>query len=311
VRQRASVDARPRLFDGLIDDAALFPPARESMARAIAGYVAATGGPHAWIAGRFICPASRLAELGSALETVGEALEDPSVIVVLDGDGPVERSVTQIGAATGGDRAPFSLAAVECVLRTVPGTDPAEAVAACLRGLEPLPESVSAYIEIPSGLGRAAIAAAVAAIGRAQETTTRELGAKVRCGGVVAEAFPRPTEVAWFLSACAEQRVRVKATAGLHHPLRHVSAQTGFHEHGFLNLLAACGMALEGTDEAGLTAVLADEDPGSFGLADGSLVWRDSSIEDPRRLLRSYGSCSFTEPIEDLIELGWLKPVGA
>ena len=44
--------------------------------------------------------------------------------------------------------------------------------------------------------------------------------AKMRTGGVTAEAFPTAAQVLRFLRACTEARVPFKATAGLHHPLR-------------------------------------------------------------------------------------------
>ena len=53
-------DARRALLGGLIDDAAQFPPARLPLAEALAGYRANAAGPHAWLQGRFLCPAARL-----------------------------------------------------------------------------------------------------------------------------------------------------------------------------------------------------------------------------------------------------------
>src|SRR5687767_12106168 len=60
-------DARRILLERLIDDAGLFPPARKPMERAVADHRAARGGPHAWMLGRFLCPAARLGELAAAM----------------------------------------------------------------------------------------------------------------------------------------------------------------------------------------------------------------------------------------------------
>ena len=51
-------------FESLIDYAGLFPPAALPMAGAVAEYAEALRGEHAWMLGRFIVPASRIAELG-------------------------------------------------------------------------------------------------------------------------------------------------------------------------------------------------------------------------------------------------------
>ena len=58
-----SHDARRVLLGGLIDHAALFPPASMPMPEAIEADRAARATEHAWILDRFICPASKLDEL--------------------------------------------------------------------------------------------------------------------------------------------------------------------------------------------------------------------------------------------------------
>jgi hypothetical protein len=62
---RASLRA---LLTGLIDYAGLFPPAKLAMEEAIANYARYRIEPEAWMLGRFVCPASRLAELSAYLE---------------------------------------------------------------------------------------------------------------------------------------------------------------------------------------------------------------------------------------------------
>jgi hypothetical protein len=70
------VDARHALLERLIDHAALFPPASMTMADALAEDRRARESEHAWLLGRFVVPASRLAELGDeerALSVVSDA----------------------------------------------------------------------------------------------------------------------------------------------------------------------------------------------------------------------------------------------
>jgi hypothetical protein len=126
-------------------------------------------------------------------------------------------------------------------------------------------------------------------------------GAKIRCGGT---ALPSVAEVAAFVTACRDAGVPFKATAGLHHPIR------SGERHGFLNLLAAAVFAHMG--EGDLVPLLAEEDPAAFTVdADGlELQGRraDAAAIDAARaeLFVAYGSCSFSEPVEDLTALGIL-----
>ncbi|HVE71440.1 MAG TPA: hypothetical protein VNI54_08740 [Thermoanaerobaculia bacterium] len=136
--------------------------------------------------------------------------------------------------------------------------------------------------------------------------------AKIRTGGITADAFPAVRDVAGFLRACKAKGVAFKATAGLHHPLRCVkpltyepNAPTGTM-HGFLNVFLAAAM-LDHADE-----ILAETDPRAFAFDDDHASWRGHrvSTEELRTMRRdfatSFGSCSFEEPIGDLKELGWL-----
>jgi hypothetical protein len=67
------------LFEGLVDDAGLFPPTSLSMTDALARHRAVR---HPVLTGRFLCPASRLGELPDGPLTLGLILDtgDPSVL---------------------------------------------------------------------------------------------------------------------------------------------------------------------------------------------------------------------------------------
>ena len=119
---------------------------------------------------------------------------------------------------------------------------------------------------------------------------------KIRCGGA---RIPPVEEVAAFVRGCRERGEVFKATAGLHH-----AYPTDAGEHGFLNLLAA---ATFGNEEEALRAP-----PGSFELDERSLRWdgrvadADTCARTRATLLHSIGSCSFFEPVGELVELGIL-----
>ena len=119
---------------------------------------------------------------------------------------------------------------------------------------------------------------------------------KIRCGGA---RIPPVEEVAAFVRACRERGRVFKATAGLHH-----AYPTDTGEHGFLNLLAA---ATFGDEEEALRAPR-----GSFELDERSFRWNgraadaDACARVRETLLHSIGSCSFFEPVGELVEAGIL-----
>ena len=118
--------------------------------------------------------------------------------------------------------------------------------------------------------------------------------AKLRCGPQV----PAVDELAGAIRLCRQHAVPFKATAGLHHAVR----QEG--QHGFLNLLAAAIFANE-------EGALAEDDQGAFRLDGDVFRWRDrrasvAEVEKGRELFVAFGSCSFSEPIDDLRTLGLL-----
>lgn len=145
------------------------------------------------------------------------------------------------------------------------------------------PAGVAVFVEVPRGERRDAVIAGLAVTSYA---------AKIRTGGLRAGLFPDEAELASTVVALTRAGVPFKATAGLHHALRHHDPQTGFEHHGFLNLLAASHC----TDVAEATALLGERDP--------------RALPAPRAsLLRSIGTCSITDPIDDLTALGLLPEV--
>ncbi len=286
-------------FERLIDYAGLFPPAGLEMRAAIAEYEASRSGPYAWMLGRFIVPATRIDELLSE-----SAARIPVSVIVDAGTDP---------------RAWFGNAArLLDALRRYREHEPRIAIEA----LElPLPPLLSQRETHEAAIGQFAMLAErhglrelVTYVEMPRDARLSELlvptmaafarygvGAKLRCGGVVASAVPSPEDLAAFLAASGDAGVPFKATAGLHHPLRHFNAATGFAMHGFLNVLAAA--AHRNAPEATLVEILSREDARDFDALDADAVAR------ARTAFVSYGSCSFSEPVDDLIERSILPRV--
>lgn len=255
----------------------------------------------AWYAdlvGPFLCPASRLGELNAVLDT--DSTREPLEVSVIADTGTSGLPEAMAALAADGRTA---LRGVELTVRAEPLGD---AVAQTLAKLKaPLAavaqaasegrDGVVVSVELPpTTAGRAALAA-VAASGHQ---------AKLRTGGPSAAAFPSETAVAEFLLACRELDVPLKCTAGLHQAVRHTEPGTGLERHGFLNLLLAASAATDGGGVADVGAVLAVRD--AAGLAARARAVSTEEAVRIRRLVRSFGSCSVSEPVEDLRTLGLL-----
>jgi hypothetical protein len=274
-----NADARRIVLDRLIDDAGLFPPARKPMERAVADHRDARAGARAWMLGRFLCPVSRLAELAEAAP---------------DAD-------WRIGAIGDGDDWSGDLARVDAY--DGPGT--IDAIELRLPGrLDTPPRGADAFVEVPTGDSTA--------LTRALErlAVDARAGAKIRCGGLTPNAFPSDEAVGRFLGECVRLGLPFKATAGLHHPFRTRDEQLGVLQHGFVNLVAATALPEDAV------AIVGETDPDAFELSAAGLRWRDrvagrDALTRARELFTAYGSCSFEEPLADLVAYGVLEQAPA
>jgi hypothetical protein len=251
-------DVRRALLERLIDHAALFPPASMSMEDALAEDRTARAGEYAWILDRFVCPASRLGELDDL---------DAPVSVVLDAE----------------LEAPA--AAIELRLDR-PRPDPRELLHLAA---ELSQWSDEVYYELAlDHTWRDSVPATVGAIGAVGGRV------KLRCGG---EFVPSAEQVALVMASCHATRVPMKATAGLHHPLRR-----GSEEHGFLNFLCAAVHSGEALDS--VRTILEEESLDGLPLESLDAERVRATRE---RLFKGFGSCSWREPVDDLRELGVLE----
>jgi hypothetical protein len=285
--------AVPALLGRVVDYAGLFPPAGLAMAEAVANYAAYREGPHAWLLGCFVLPFARLDEFLTAASGQHLGGEPWPLSLLVAGD--VAAQVQAAERRLAGE--PFALAAIECR-----SADLAADVAA-------LPAHVAGFFELAPGPGLPAALAVLAAHGRC---------AKLRTGSVRAAEIPDAAAVAAFVDACAERAVPWKATAGLHHPLRGEHPLTyepgapRARMHGFLNVFLGAALRAAGRlDCAGLRAFLERDAAADFRCGGAAIVAAGhrltlAELAAGRRLLRSFGSCSFTEPIADLATMAWL-----
>ncbi|NND04170.1 MAG: hypothetical protein HKN91_15430 [Acidimicrobiia bacterium] len=305
------------LFGGLIDYAGLFPPALLNLDEAIVEYRRARSGPHRWLLGRFIIPATRLEDLGGSLMASMTAGEEPwAISAILDGEIAGAAVLVRDFDAEMEPAAQVALLEAPLPIAAGDGRSRSGAYAAAQPAvIAALTASVVAtpLFEVPrTQEWETGIANALGALVDHRSTVHRPLGAKLRCGGVVADAFPSPAEVAEFIFNCTEMQLPYKATAGLHHPVRHVDHELGVMRHGFLNLLMAGAKARRGASRNEIETVVADDDADAFSLTAAGFSWRGETVRvgelsETRAKFASYGSCSFDEPVEDLISLGMIK----
>jgi hypothetical protein len=285
-----------------IDYAGLFPPANLALEPALRNQAKYVRADDAWMLGAFILP---VAEFDAAARELSQ----------FDGEHPLR--ISALGPKT--ENAQAFLASLSAAMQSIELFQ--SMGAAVVEQFEmPLPADLNRELlkEIRSRVldrklntfWEAPAKAAERAIKLIAENNAaapgRKLGFKLRTGGVTAEAFPSSSQIAAALSAAGTQKVPVKFTAGLHHPVRlfHDSVQTRMH--GFLNVLGAGVLALEHDwTEKQIVEMLEDEDPASFSCDEEFFAWRDSRISAERirvhrELVTSFGSCSFDEPREDL-----------
>ncbi len=283
------------LFSAIVDYAGLFPPAQLSLQTAMTNYVQYQASPHPWMLGRFILPASRLEDFATLLPTF--PLQEWPLSLLISGD--VAAALEQVRSLNTSHQA-IAIQALE-----FPPLAPTEIAAL------DLPPQVEIFFEIPLDQDIAPYFAGL---------RNQGASAKIRTGGVTAAAFPSAAQLCEFIFACAQAQISFKATAGLHHPLPGDYPLTYEPESevaampGFLNvaLVSALVYWQKITSEDALR-LLQEKSTDRFLLTDHAISWNQYSLSLPelmtarQQIFRSFGSCSFVEPIGGLQEMQLLE----
>ncbi len=315
------------LLQGIIDYAGIFPPAELRLREAIDNYDHYRHSPEAWMLGRFVIPAHRLDDL-APFATLFKDPKSPYSFSVLGQGGPdtstflttfqqdlaaIEDFLDQHNNRLHADVMEVRLppALLEADIATA--TDFFESVYRHLvaHGTAKL----DIFYEVP--LREATLAnlphllAAMADHNSQRSLPARsEIGLKIRCGGMEPSEIPSALHLAQAITQCRDAGVRFKATAGLHHPIRHYDETMECMMHGFLNLFGGAVLAwVHDLAPGDLEVLLAEENPKRFTFAKDTFGWDgltaslDDIHETRDRLAASFGSCSFDEPRDDLKEL--------
>jgi hypothetical protein len=296
------------LLNQSIDYAGLFPPASLALESAIENQAAYVRSSDAWMLNTFVLPVEQFDAAKQFLSHFD--LSHPLCVAAL-------------GSKTASaDALLNSLEDTDAAIRSFSGHDvdlvaikhlemflPDEADTAVLNQVRAIVGDLPVFWEAPPEKAEQTIALL------AEHNSDEEsaiFGYKLRTGGVTADAFPTSDKIAGALATPATHQLPIKFTAGLHHPIRQFREEVKTKMHGFLNVLGAAVLAAEhrwDTDQA--ARMLEDEDPAHFSFTDDFFSWCEWKITTERlqyrrRFVRSFGSCSFQEPGEDLRALGLL-----
>jgi len=302
------VSAIKNLVSEIVDYAGLFPPAKLPLDDVIDNYEQYLGGDFAWMLSRLVLPIAKAADL-DANQTFADSNHQWRISALIPPVSETEAFDTAIKtivefnqrhAGTGKakiDNVEVRTPTVELVTETS----------------SKIPDDVVAFLEVPHLTDSTAHIAAIAA------SNKPNLFAKIRTGGLTAELIPDAKDVARFIATCAKQDVGMKATAGLHHPIRGDYRLT-YDENadqgtmfGFLNVFIAAAFAFDGEhDVEFLTKVLQEQDVAKFENTEGGISFAGKTVAKEQlktirdTKLATFGSCSFTEPTSELAALGWL-----
>jgi hypothetical protein len=302
------------LLRELIDYAGLFPPASLAIDSAVANYETYLESEHQWILGRFILPVARLGEFEKALVHLPNAKQQNErrfPLSVLLGPN-VSSDVSQIRAFNDRFATPESHfhAKVESVEAKVVNPEEIESLSKLVPG------ELETYFEIPlSGHETPSDDSSVTMLDCIAAITARGGRAKIRTGGETADKFPSAESVVEFIRLCVAAKVPFKATAGLHHPVRSIhrftyqpDSESGIM-HGFLNVFLAAAFMRAGMESVVALQLLNEQSAEAFQFGSDVITWRVYSLtmQDVAAAREgfsiSFGSCSFTEPIDDLRSL--------
>lgn len=291
----ASVALRT-LVSAVVDYAGLFPPAALDMRTAVANFAAYRASSDAWMLGRFVVPVSRLDEWTAAVSelsaTAQASWHGARLSALLSGEFALEAEC--ISAFNASERSGVRIDVAE---GRASSPDAVLAMAAAM------PDDVMLYCELPVGDDPEVALAAV---------KSAQVRAKLRTGGVTADAFPSPEVIVRFLRRCHEHGITAKVTAGLHHPIRGAYRLTyapdapSAEMYGYLNLFLAAAAIREGAPDAVALAVLMLTDASAIVVHDTSIevagvTLSAVELESMRRDgVVAFGSCSFREPVDEL-----------
>lgn len=307
-------------MNGLIDYAGLFPPAALELDEAITNYASYRTSEYAEMLSCFIIPSSRLTELDAYSHLFSQ--KPPFVFSVLGGNPTgmdaykksIQTLVEQSTAFVNKHGKNVVISVFEIKLPELSGEKAfGQVLNETIQTLSDagFTDSQLFFEPVRNENWNQTCEALTNALKKA--SIQKSAGFKLRCGGISADLFPSIAEVAEAIYRTSSNGIALKATAGLHHPIRHFSKDVNTKMHGFFNVFGATILAgAHQLNQTQITDILEDENPANFHFDDKRFAWKDFSIQLNElvnlrnQLATSYGSCSFDEPLDDLKALNLL-----
>ncbi|HEX6054234.1 MAG TPA: hypothetical protein VFY98_00320 [Intrasporangium sp.] len=272
-----------RIFEHLVDDAAVFPPGLAPMDVAVREHVDFQDGPYAAQLGPLLVPATAAAEVAAL------AARDPRAA----------RSPLQVGLVVrpGGSLEPLTEGVH--LMRDEPAVHVASVEVGWSPGWRQVLElGLPLVVEVGRGAAQAHGLDEIAEAG----THGASVRAKFRTGQTPNWPWPDEAALAGFLHATVARGLAFKLTGGLHHVVRGDAG--GEPMHGLLNVLVATHDALEGAGTAHLARTLEVTDVEQLV---GRLTALDAEdIERLRGSFTGFGCCGVLDPLTELEALGLL-----
>ncbi len=310
--------------DKFLDYAGLFPPAQLNMADAVAAFSSYESHEKSNLLARFVIPAMRLEELLPQLELQFSKSQKTaqnwwkfSGIVQAATDLPsfeanLTRDCNLIYNFQEKFKGKIEFDAFEIPLPSVLfSADGAIQINRILERIQTettrIQKKSKVFLELDLKLDCSVFLSNLAAH---NSNSNRPLYIKLRTGGITPAAIPSCETIARVMQQAAQTRIPLKATAGMHDPVRHFDEQLECKMHGFLNIFCATMFAhSKNLSVTEIIAILELDKTSDFqflshGLQVLSHCVSNAEIQKLRnQAVLSFGSCSFEEPVEYLSKM--------
>jgi hypothetical protein len=309
--------SRPSLkafLSDLVDYAGLFPPANLSINDAIKNYSHYVNSDDSWMLGPFIHPVTKLNELVKFRQLFTD--KSPLLLSVVGRKSESKRECSL--------QLKEDIEQIRLYNETFSNWSKIDTYELPLPAVVPTQDLLNELFDVTESIGLKVfcevnmlsqtnwedyLLKSLDSIAKFNLEHTTQLGVKLRTGGIKAEMIPSIDRTAFAISACRDRQLPIKFTAGLHHPVRMFRNEVEAKMHGFLNVFLAGMLAYHhNLDQAKVKEILSEEDHNQFKMEDEYLAWKQYRISSEeitilRKYLCSFGSCSFDEPKNELLEL--------